>query len=118
MLIVHENQPTLKHVKGASWCKLRHAKIEGGKCTRKVICLSNNPIHHMHKLLPLLEMLQFEIGHTQNEMHIIFLYSSTVCVSVQLFLYEGLLYMNILCTSYIYLRINISYNCKNKTFKR
>ena len=75
MLIVHENQPTLKHVKGASWCKLRHAKIEGGKCTRKVICLSNNPIHHMHKLLPLLEMLQFEIGHTQNEVHIIFLFS-------------------------------------------
>ena len=68
MLIVHENQPTLKHVKGASWCKLRHAKIEGGKCTRKVICLSNNPIHHMHKLLPVLEMLQFEIGHTQSEM--------------------------------------------------
>ena len=74
MLIVHENQPTLKHVKGASWCKLRHAKIEGGKCTRTVICLSNNPIHHMHKLLPVLEMLQFKIGHAQSEMHIIFLY--------------------------------------------
>ena len=89
MLIVHENQPTLKHVKGASWCKLRHAKIEGGKCTRKVICLSNNPIHHMHKLLPVLEMLQFEIGHTQSEM--------------KLYSYGRL--------------INISYNCKNKTLK-
>ena len=28
----------------------------------------------MHKLLPVLEMLQFEIGHTQNKMHVIFLY--------------------------------------------
>ena len=28
----------------------------------------------MHRLLPLLEMLQFEIGHTQNYMRIIFLY--------------------------------------------
>ena len=28
----------------------------------------------MHKLLPVLEMLQFKIGHAQSEMHIIFLY--------------------------------------------
>ena len=43
----------------------------------------------MHKLLPVLEMLQFEIGHTQNEMHIIFSYCNIYrCIVVKYILIE------------------------------